>query len=194
MAIAASLLVGLLALASSQGGLSRLPDELRTGVLVAAGLLVVMLVFLCTVRFDLVRLLGRRMAWFDALLRFGGAPGRRTTLAAMSAYATNYLLIGLGLWLAARAASLPQSLDFGVVTAAFALSWVLGFLAPGAPAGLGAREGVMLLLLDGIADSESLLAFVVLARAATMLGDCLCFALASLVADPEADTNKDRLP
>src|SRR3546814_9620714 len=85
-----------------------------------------------------------------------------------------------GLCILARSADMPDSLYLYLITSAFALSWVLGFLAPGAPAGLGAREGIMLLLLHGSAPAEALLIFVLLARVVTVLGDGLCFGIYSV--------------
>src|SRR3546814_10111891 len=73
----------------------------------------------------------------------GGLPGPGATLIAVTIYAGNYLLIGLGIWLLAIALGMAHEIDYAMATSAFALSWILGFLAPGAPAGLGAREGLM---------------------------------------------------
>ena len=72
-----------------------------------------------------------------------------------------------------------QAERIGLVTAAFALSWLVGFLAPGAPAGLGVREGIMVVLLSGAADNAQLLVFVLLARLVTMLGDACNFLIGS---------------
>src|SRR3546814_11891689 len=78
----------------------------------------------------------------------GGLPGPGATLIAVTIYAGNYLLIGLGIWLLAIALGMAHEIDYAMATSAFALSWILGFLAPGAPAGLGAREGLMVLILQ----------------------------------------------
>jgi uncharacterized membrane protein YbhN (UPF0104 family) len=109
----------------------------------------------------------------------GGLPGARVALPAFAAYATNYLLIGIGLWIIARASGMSPALDFPLITAAFALSWLIGFLAPGAPAGLGVREGIMVVLLSGAADNAQVLIFVLLARVVTMLGDICNFLIGS---------------
>lgn len=110
----------------------------------------------------------------------GGLPGPAATLKAMAAYSCNYLMIGLGVWLLATALGLADSIDYPLATAAFALSWILGFLAPGTPAGLGAREGIMTLILQGHGSSQQIVQLVLLARVASMCGDLLSFAIATL--------------
>ena len=112
----------------------------------------------------------------------GGLPGPSTTLKALAAYSCNYLIIGIGIWLLALALGL-SSVSYGTATSAFAIAWILGFLAPGAPAGLGAREGVMLLVLTGNGSDEKILQLVMLSRASTMLGDLIVFSASVLLSN-----------
>lgn len=112
----------------------------------------------------------------------GGLPGPSTTLKALTAYSCNYLIIGVGIWLLALALGL-SNVSYATATSAFAIAWILGFLAPGAPAGLGAREGVMLLVLKGNASDEQILQLVMLARAGTMLGDLLAFSASAALSN-----------
>ena len=183
LAAAASVLVGVLALAATAPGITQLPEGSRAWLLAAGGVLgCAVLVLSC---FDLpVEGLAKSRSRIARLLaRGGGLPGYRVVLPALAAYGLNYLVIGLGLWIVARAAGLPAELDLWVATAAFALSWLLGFLAPGAPAGLGVREGIMALLLVGIVPDADALAFVLLARVVTLAGDAIIYA-ASLLHGP----------
>lgn len=175
LATAASVVVGVLALAVSSPGVSQLPNDARDWLVGAGVLLVAMVVLLAA--FDLApdRLANSPSRLVRALGRAGGLPGPRVVLPAMAAYVLNYLLIGLGLWLVARAAGMPEVLGLAVATAAFALSWLLGFLAPGAPAGLGVREGIMVLLLAGVVPDADALAFVLLARVVTLAGDAIIY-------------------
>ncbi|HDM8223452.1 TPA: hypothetical protein P0E24_003950 [Vibrio campbellii] len=61
----------------------------------------------------------------------------------------------------------------------FVIAWLAGFMTPGAPAGLGVREAVLLVLLGTTAYQETLLLAVLLSRIVTVLGDLLFFAIAS---------------
>src|SRR3546814_12372273 len=93
----------------------------------------------------------------------GGLPGPGATLIAVTIYAGNYLLIGLGIWLLAIALGMAHEIDYAMATSAFALPWILGFLAPGAPAGLGAREGRMVLLFKVQGNTDHVAQLVLLA-------------------------------
>jgi hypothetical protein len=99
----------------------------------------------------------------------------RAIFPAFAIYCCNYVLIGAGLWVLARGLAMPDTMSLAALTSAFALSWVLGFLAPGTPAGLGVREGILVLLLAESGTPDEVLLFVIIARLATMLGDGLCF-------------------
>lgn len=191
LAVAASVLVGILALAVSVQGIHRVSAQ-YAGWLFAlgAGLGIAVLV-LASVELTPERLRDHPKRWLRVVARIGGLPGPRATLGSLVAYVINYLMIGFGLWIVARAMGLPSAVDYGLVTAAFALSWVLGFLAPGAPAGLGAREGIMLLLLNGSAPVQSVVIFVLVARVVTMLGDALCFCMGSLAGNVECNAHED---
>ena len=58
---------------------------------------------------------------------------------------------------------------------AFIVAWVAGLVTPGAPAGLGVRELVLVTLLGGLVQEGDLLVAVLLSRAVTVVGDLLFF-------------------
>lgn len=65
---------------------------------------------------------------------------------------------------------------YGLIATAYVASWILGMLTPGAPAGLGVREAVLIgLLQHSVADQEVLAAAVLLARAMSMTADGVYF-------------------
>ncbi|RMH56953.1 MAG: hypothetical protein D6679_07430 [Candidatus Hydrogenedentota bacterium] len=61
----------------------------------------------------------------------------------------------------------------------FAAAWLAGFLVPGAPAGLGIRETVFLLLYEKTLGQGTTLALAVLLRVVSALGDLITFLIAS---------------
>jgi len=63
----------------------------------------------------------------------------------------------------------------------FIIAWLAGLLTPGAPAGVGVREFILLLLLKGQIQETDLLLAVLLSRVITVTGDLLFFLLASLI-------------
>lgn len=82
-------------------------------------------------------------------------------------------------------ATIVSMFEPGIVPLAVAISafaWVVGFIVPGAPGGLGIRETVLLLFLSPvIAEADAALA-IALARVVTTLGDLVCFCLGRSVA------------
>lgn len=62
-----------------------------------------------------------------------------------------------------------------VICGAYVLAWLAGLVTPGAPAGVGVREAVLLLLLGKWFAPADLLMAVVLGRAVTASGDLLFY-------------------
>lgn len=76
-----------------------------------------------------------------------------------------WLLAGLQVWLLGTAVGMevtPRTL--ALTTGAYALAWVAGFLVLFAPAGVGAREAVLLALLAGTLGTGEVLVVVLLSR------------------------------
>lgn len=65
--------------------------------------------------------------------------------------------------------------------AAYVVAWLAGLLTPGAPAGVGVREFVLLMFLEGTIAEADLLLAVLLHRAVTLVGDLGFFGLAWLI-------------
>ena len=61
------------------------------------------------------------------------------------------------------------------LTCLFSIAWIAGYLVPGAPGGLGVREGIMVLLLSPIIGSGTAIGLAVLFRVTTTLGDGMAF-------------------
>jgi uncharacterized membrane protein YbhN (UPF0104 family) len=68
---------------------------------------------------------------------------------------------------------------FPVATGAYAVAWLVGFLVVIAPAGLGPREAVLLLLLGSVTNQTGALALAVISRAFMTLGDVVLAGLGS---------------
>jgi len=64
---------------------------------------------------------------------------------------------------------------------AYVLAWLAGLVTPGAPAGVGVRELVLLVLLNGVIGQAELLLAVLLGRLVTVGGDLGFFGAALLI-------------
>lgn len=88
---------------------------------------------------------------------------------------------GILAWLVCIGAGIEDGRNLVWIPAVYAISWVAGFITPGAPAGLGVREAIMVVWLGGvIGESQSLLVALIF-RLITVVGD-LIFFLTSLIA------------
>lgn len=74
--------------------------------------------------------------------------------------------------------------DFPMILGAFSLAWVIGFVVPGPPAGLGIFESVMLLLTGSRFSSGLVLAVVLVYRLTSTLAEALGALLVSLPTRP----------
>ncbi|TCV95744.1 hypothetical protein EC912_10288 [Luteibacter rhizovicinus] len=106
-------------------------------------------------------------------------PGWRAALQVTLLSVLSYLCMGLVLqlqshyWFGAAEAPLLEVGGF------FALAWLAGYVLPGAPAGIGVRESVMLLLFSPLFGEATALALGVTLRLATTLADALAFLIGS---------------
>jgi len=67
------------------------------------------------------------------------------------------------------------------IASAYVFAWLVGLVTPGAPAGVGIREMILLFLLNGMVAEERLLMAVLLGRLVTVMGDLLFFAAAACI-------------
>lgn len=141
-------------------------------------------VLVCTLALGTFALLGLR-AWPRLAGRLGDrfstwsralAISPSVALRCVGMYGLNYIFVGFGLYLVAVAVS-PEAGAPGLFVGAFALSWIVGFLAPGLPAGLGVREGVLVALLTPTLGTTAAVTIAALHRLSTTAGDALAAAL-----------------
>jgi uncharacterized membrane protein YbhN (UPF0104 family) len=69
--------------------------------------------------------------------------------------------------------AIATRLNLVQVTAIFAAAWLVGFVTPGAPAGIGVREAALVALLSPITGNEIGLAAAALSRIMSVVGDAV---------------------
>lgn len=116
-----------------------------------------------------------------------------TMLEVLALYIVAMLLVGAGLAVLSHGLFPGTPVDYALLTAAFTLAWAVGFVTPGAPAGLGVREALLLLLLAHSLGTANASLLVLALRVATTLGDMLCFVL-GLAAMPRVRSRRRALP
>lgn len=103
------------------------------------------------------------------------------SLACMGAYGLWFLFLGAAMnALATNLFGLPR-LELAFICSISALAWVVGFVTPGSPAGLGVRDAILLLALEPHYGSHSAGSAILAHRALTTLGDLFVFLLGILM-------------
>jgi hypothetical protein len=117
------------------------------------------------------------LAFLGEILFAGRLAGRH--LAKACVWHTIFLLLSASVFLGALELIAGEAIAFPMVVAwgaAYVVAWLAGVVTPGAPAGLGVREAVLMLLLGGHIAGPDLLLAVLLSRLITVTGDGLFFA------------------
>ena len=90
-----------------------------------------------------------------------------------------FFLNGLILWSLARFVFGETDGDQLFYLGLYAVSWLAGFIVPGAPAGLGVREAIMLAVLGPLYGSALAIGLSIAARLVSTSGDLLALLLAT---------------
>lgn len=180
MTIAAATLIGVVAGALSGIGFSIAQSHYLQLLFIAALLLLVAAGFAV-----LPRVTPRALQWIAprraAALRGNLLPTRPALVIAFLPCCATYLVVGLGLALLAPCLFPHATHNYWLLTAAFSLAWVIGFVTPGAPAGLGVRDALMVAMLTDAYAQNGAIVLVLALRIATTLGDVMAFGLGWLV-------------
>jgi glycosyltransferase 2 family protein len=88
---------------------------------------------------------------------------------------------------------LPEAGRFSTVVAAFSASWLCGYLMVIAPAGLGVREGVLVLLIAGV-PAPTVIATGLLHRLATLVGELVLFFVSWMLSKEWQSRTRDDSP
>ncbi len=91
------------------------------------------------------------------------------------AYYLSFHLLGGVLFIATIKLFSPLDVDTAWILLSYALAWLIGFVVPGAPGGLGIREMVLLYLLAGMFPESTILMATIANRLLTTLGDVWFF-------------------
>lgn len=83
------------------------------------------------------------------------------------------------LWMVSPQNQMPVSA--ATIGGAYVLAWLFGLMTPGAPAGIGVREAVLLFFLADIISPGDVVLAVVVGRMVTVTGDLLIFISASML-------------
>jgi uncharacterized membrane protein YbhN (UPF0104 family) len=167
----ASVVVGTTAMLLSGVPLSLLPVDRGNAIALIAALIAAAIIGLLVLRKFGPVLLVRFVPKYAPAFNASRLPSATSMQLAFACYCLVYLTFGAGIVLMARLLTSDVTQDAWLLVASFALAWIIGFVTPGAPAGLGVREGVMLLLLGAAYPPAEAGVIVIGLRLVTTLGD-----------------------
>ncbi|UPG91121.1 flippase-like domain-containing protein [Luteibacter aegosomaticola] len=104
-------------------------------------------------------------------------PGWGTAIRVSSLYLANYLCMGMALSLQAKVFYGAPDIPLLEASGFCAMAWLAGYLLPGAPAGLGVREGLMLVLFSPMYGESTAIALGITLRLGAIAADVIAFAL-----------------
>ena len=70
-------------------------------------------------------------------------------------------------------------ISFLLITAIYTFAWLVGFITPGAPGGIGVRESVFIFLSHGLLGEADAVVLSAMLRIISLIGEVMLFALAS---------------
>jgi len=145
------------------------------GFILGAAVLILLLVIFILYRF-------RHKIFSDTIDIESDAKGLRMT-ALLKRFPVMLLIVcfwGFSFMTTVAVLGQPMTISLGITIAGlYIMSWVIGFLTPGAPGGLGIRELVLLMFLGATIYEGLLLSAIVIHRAIQVLGDVVAFGIAA---------------
>ena len=151
----------------------------RFGALIFAGLIVLMVT-----AWAVGRLQPKLMDKFTADGTIA-IPRARILALSLLLYLLCFALMGLAVYLILICVFDVSVVPFLVVTGIFAFAWVAGFITPGAPAGFGVREAILITLLKPLYGGGVALGVTVALRIVTLAGDGIVFTVTLISARRE---------
>lgn len=108
-------------------------------------------------------------------------PGLKTALIVGVQFIFDFLVMGVILYLQARWFFGHMGGNIIELTCLFSIAWIAGYIVPGAPAGMGIREAMMVFLLTPDYGSGLAIGLSITLRITTTLGDGLAFLIGFLI-------------
>ena len=148
-------------------------DSIKANILIAAALILLIVVVVVAVPWSRARL----RPLIHILLRSISLRTLSVSAQAMILHMISFGLGGLSLWLAIGVMAGHAEPFSPSLIGIYAVAWLVGFVVPGAPAGLGIREALLVLGLTPLYGGGVAATATALFRLITIIGDGVAFAL-----------------
>lgn len=78
------------------------------------------------------------------------------------------------------------------IISGYVIAWVLGFVVPGAPGGIGVREFVLVNVLGSVVGAELIVTLMVIHRLITIVGDFIAYIIQQLLREKSSDIKEEQ--
>jgi hypothetical protein len=106
-----------------------------------------------------------RNSWVSPFLEI------RLWLGPVALLVLSFVLAGISFYIVISAVTAAGAVPLGTAIATYAFAWAAGFVVPGAPAGLGVREAVLVALLGPLIGAPAALVSAILHRLLSAVAD-----------------------
>jgi uncharacterized membrane protein YbhN (UPF0104 family) len=107
--------------------------------------------------------------------------GLKGLLPVLAIYLIFFALAGCILWgIVGVTTGMWFALPVPIILSTFAISWLTGFITPGAPAGIGVREATMILILSSFIGEPASVLVAIILRLVVTIGDLAFFGISHL--------------
>jgi uncharacterized membrane protein YbhN (UPF0104 family) len=108
--------------------------------------------------------------------------GMKHFLPVWAFYLVFFVLAGVIFWgIVGTTTGLWLDVPIQSLVSIFAISWLTGFLTPGAPAGIGVREATIILILSGFIGEPSAVLVAIISRLIVTVGDLVFWAFSNFL-------------
>jgi uncharacterized membrane protein YbhN (UPF0104 family) len=156
------------------------PKDMNIGnsIYLRVAFIPLILVLPLLIQFILIRLdIGRRFGFPEKTVW----EAFKELLPIWAIYGVFFLFEGVILWgIIGGSTGSWHGMPFIYILSAFTISWVIGFITPGAPAGLGVRDAIMILILTNFLGAPVAAFVALISRLVVTLGDLINFLISSL--------------
>jgi len=106
---------------------------------------------------------------------------RRLWGVAIIVFVSNYIINGLSFYFLLNHVNSSAQHYFLIIIVAYNLAWLIGFLTPGAPGGIGVKEIVLLFFLSPIMNESGVLMTIIYHRIILIIADLLAYMFLKLI-------------
>ncbi len=171
----------LIVLAAVLFGLITIPDKIVSLISLKYIILAFIIIFIVSLIVIVILIRKKQFSRLKSIIEIISFQNLKEIILSMLLYSTMFIITGFILFIIfymLKSYNLSFQLLYQIIFV-FTLSWVLGYIVPGAPGGVGIREAVIIIMLSPILDSQTAALGALVLRVVTIAGDIISFMISN---------------